>query len=873
MALPAMAKNIKYSINEAWKFALVNNAEAYKVDIDDKGWEVVSFPHTWNNKDAVDEVPGFFRGEGWYRKQTYIGDVAKDKTVYLYFEGANQTTDVYVNQKHVGTHKGGYGRFSFDITPYIKVGEKNSFAFKVDNSYDKMIPPLSADFTFFGGIYRDVYLQIENPVHISLLDKASSGTYITTPEVSEKGAAVEVKTLLNNHTASRRNVVIEYTILSPRGTKVGQASLKKALTAKAENIEMAQKFSISNPELWSTDTPQLYTLLTAVKDAKTKEVLDESQENFGLRWFSFDADKGFFLNGKHLKLIGTSRHQCFLGMGNALDDQLHIRDVQLLKDMGGNFLRIAHYPQDPLVLEMCDKLGLITSIEIPIINAITEDQEFLDNSLYMMDEMMKQNFNHPSLVLWTYMNEVMLRLPYKQDSEEYKAYAKEVNRHAEAIEKSIRALDPYRYTQIPFHAAIDRYADAGLVDIPMTVGLNLYSGWYNPGIENIEKDILDFKSKYPTVPITISEYGADVDVRIHSEKPERFDFSVEFGDLFHEHYLKTFLKHDFVAGTNIWNLNDFHSEIRTDAIPRINSKGITGLDRTPKNTYWLYKATLVKEPFMKIASADWKYRTAQDAGNGTYTQKVKVYSNQALVDLYHNGKLVSKVKLNNHVGEADVAFQNGVNTLEARVADINLSDIAEVHYTIIPQVLDNSFTELNVLLGTDRMFEDKTFKTSWIPEKEYAKGSWGYVGGERFRAKTGFGSLPAADLDVLGTDKDPIFQTQRVDIESFKADVANGKYAVYLYWADFNRAESKEVVAYNLGNDRVYEKIQPRVFDVAINNQKVLENYDIPNEVGTGRAIVKKFDIDVNDNEGLSIDFTPVEGNVILNAIRIVKKN
>lgn len=495
-----LSAGVKYSMNETWRFQLTPSSDAHKIDFNDKDWSVISIPHTWNAQDATDEVSGYFRGQGWYRKNTYIGNIANNKVVYLYFEGANQVTDVYVNEHFVGQHKGGYTRFSFDITPYIQTNANNLIAIKVDNSHNELIPPLDADFTFFGGIYRDIYLQIENKIHLSLSDKSSGGVYITTPKVTKEKAEIEVKSLINNSSQEKKKVKIEYYILSPNGKQVAQAFKTVNLQRKTENVIHTEKFHIVNPELWSIQTPNRYTLQTIIRDNKSNQLLDESIENFGLRWFSIDAEKGFFLNGEHIKLMGTCRHQCFKDMGIALEDELHIRDVYLLKNMGGNYLRIAHYPQDPLILDLCDKLGIVTSVEIPVINAVTEKEEFLQNSLYMMDEMMKQNYNHPSLVLWTYMNEIMLRPPYKSDTEDYKTYCKEVNRQATALEKHIRELDPYRYTQIPFHAGFKGYKDAELNSIPMTIGLNLYMGWYSPGIEQIEGTILRFKKTIRVFP-------------------------------------------------------------------------------------------------------------------------------------------------------------------------------------------------------------------------------------------------------------------------------------------------------------------------------------------------------------------------------------
>lgn len=857
--------SVKYSINEAWTFSLEDGG--------DKNQSVISFPHTWNAADAIDEVPGFFRGVGWYTKAILIPTSFEDKIIYMYFEGANQLVDLYINDQHVGQHKGGYTRFCFDISKYLKYGVENLFSVKVDNSHNPLIPPLSADFTFFGGIYRDVYFEIKDSVHISPMDMASSGVYVSTPMVSEAKATIEISTLINNKTARNENIILEHKVCTSNGILVKEIAKNYNVKAETENVPLATSIDILDPVLWSPDSPNLYTLQTIVRDKKTSTILDEVTTSFGLRWFNFDADKGFTLNGIPLKLIGTNRHQCFLGKGNALEDEIHVRDIKLLKDMGGNFLRVSHYPQDPLILEMCDKLGIIASVEIPIVNAVTEDQEFLDNSLLMAQEMVKQNFNHPSLVMWSYMNEVMLRPPYKKNDEKYKSYCKEVNRQAQAIDNAIRELDPSRYTMVAFHGSVSSYEDAGMFDIPMIIGWNLYQGWYGGTFDGFDEFLLDYKKKYPTKPTLITEYGADVDTRIHSFSPERFDFSVEYGDAYHEHYLKSIQKYDFISGATIWNLNDFHSEVRADAVPHVNSKGITGLDRTPKNTYYLYKAHLTAEPFVKIASADWVLRSGSETGANRCDQSLKIYSNQPEVTVFHDGQELGIVKIKDGVGEIMIPYHQGVNHIEARLMDANISDLYTPHFDLIAEKLDEDFKELNINMGTNSYFEDKAGGIIWMPEQAYSVGSWGYLGGEVYRPKTSFGSLPSAAIDILGTKNDPLFQTQRVGLEAFKADVPNGKYAIYLYWADLNKKSQDEVLAYNLGNDAIHSKIEDRVFDVYINAEKVLDQFDIPNSVGTERAIVKKILIDVNDNQGLNIRFVPIEGKTILNAIRIFKTN
>ncbi len=852
----------KFTINEAWKF--------YTEETGKSRTRIVSFPHTWNNSDVLDDQPGFFRGTGVYSKTLAVPADYKNKTVYIYFEGANQVTDVYINGRPAGQHKGGYTRFCFDISPFLKFGENNEISIHVNNAHNVSIPPLSADFTFFGGVYRDVYLDVKEKVHISPADLASSGVYIRTPRVTAQRADAEIETVLDNKTSLAQELIIEHCILRPDGRETERKEISLRLAPNQTGHRIHSAHTINDPQLWSTETPQLYRVKTTVKDKKTGKVWDETTHTFGLRWFRFDPEKGFFLNDQYLKLIGTNRHQDFKEKGNALEDAYHIRDMKLLKAMGGNFLRISHYPQDPLILEMCDQLGILASVEIPIVNAVTESQAFLDNSVFMAEEMVRQNFNHPSLIMWSYMNEVMLRPPYKATDAAYLPYCREVNRQALAIEKKIREMDPARYTMVAFHGSVKAYEDAGLFDVPMIIGWNLYQGWYSDKLENFDQFLLNYHAKYPDKPTIISEYGADVDSRIHSSHPERFDFSVEYGDLYHEHYLKTILKFDFLAAAALWNLNDFHSEVRKNAVPHINSKGITELDRTPKNTYHLYQARLTTTPLVKIASSDWQNRAGAATSAGVCTQAVKIYANRSPVSVFHNGKKVAEAVITDGTGQVEIPFREGINRIEARLEKENLSDVYVVNFTLYPQKLSSAFRELNVLLGTQRSFEEKETATHWIPEKPYETGSWGFTGGEAYRSKTRFGELPAAEINILGTSLDPIFQSQRVGIETFKADVPPGKYAIYLYWADLSTPENEEAIPYNLGNDSVGEKTTEHLMDVFINQVKVLEAYSPALEAGIQRAVIKKLETDIS-GEGLTVGFKSLKGKSILNAIKILK--
>lgn len=878
----AQSKQLQ-TINNNWEFhkgdISVIPADIAKENSTDS-WQRVTIPHTWNNVDAVDDTPGYFRGACWYKKSIVIDAKQKDDNArtLIYFEGANQVTNLYINGQWVGQHQGGYTRFHFDITKFLKFGEKNILAVKVDNSYNKDIAPLTADFTFFGGIYRDVFLVTVNEVHFSMDDFSASGVFVTTPTVSKDQAKVLVKTLISNETNQNKTVVLVNRIMDKNGKLVAEKTQKVKINKNEKNVSFLKEILIDKPQLWSPNTPYLYQVVTQIKDAKTGQILEESVESLGIRWFKFDPEKGFFLNGEYLKLIGTNRHQDFLNKGNALTDEMHIRDIRLLKEMGGNFLRISHYPQDPTVLEMCDRLGILASVEIPIVNAITESKEFTDNCLFMAEEMVKQNYNHPSLIIWAYMNEVLLRVPFDEnkDKERYTIYVGNVKKLASKIENRIRELDPNRYTMIVNHGGIERYKNAGITDVPMILGWNQYQGWYGGEFVGFDTNLNKFHAEFPNQSIIITEYGADVHNRLHSFESERFDYTVEYGNKYHEHYLKAIMDRRYIVGANIWNLNDFYSETRGYARPRTNLKGITTLDREKKDTWWLYKTVLSDKPIIKFGQNEWKIRGGVANLGTTYcTQPITVYSNGSAVQLTHND-VVYNAEVRNSIAHFSVPFVNGKNKLEAKTSSEskNYTDLLEVDFRLAPNKFSefkDDFYELNVLLGSKRIYEDRVKSQVWIPEQQYSAGSWGYIGGEPYRPKTKYGSLPSSELDIIDTEDDPVYQTQRVGIEKFKLDVPDGKYVISLHWAELESDSKHEKLVYNLGDDKVSEAATMRVFNVLVNNEYIEKNLNITEQYGAEKAIVKRYEIVVSNGKGITIDFEKIKGNTVLNAIQIRK--
>ena len=869
-------QRVVYTINDGWKFTKGSPFEAQLTGCDDSSWETVNIPHTWNDKDADDETPGFYRGPVWYRKQLFIDKSQEGRRAMIYFEGANQEVRFYLNGQFVGEHKGGYTRFCFDITPHLRYGQENLFAIYVNNVYNPNIPPLSADFTFFGGIYRDVYLQFMNPVHIATNDYASSGVYIRTPEVNNSAASVEITTLLTNDMPQATEIRVENIICDADGKEVKKTQAEVKLAAGETKTDISKKIKIDSPRLWDIDDPYRYMVYTRILDKRKGTLLDEVVNPLGLRWFKFDSEKGFFLNGKGRKLIGTARHQDYFQKGNALRDELHVQDVLLLKEMGGNYLRVSHYPQDPVIMEMCDKLGIVTSVEIPVVNAVTETEEFLHNSVEMAKEMVRQDFNRPSVMIWGYMNEIFLRRPYTEGKqlEDYYRFTEKV---ARALEATIREEDPSRYTMMAYHNMPQYYEDAHLTEIPMIQGWNLYQGWYEPDINEFQR-LLDRAHKaYKGKVLMVTEYGPGVDPRVHSYQPERFDFSQEYGLVYHKHYLNEMMKRPFIAGSSLWNLNDFYSESRVDAVPHVNNKGVVGLNREKKDVYWFYKTALSRRPILVIGNREWKSRGGVvNTAQKECIQSVPVFSNAEEVELFVNNKSLGKKKIENNYALFDVPFVGGENLLEAVAVtgDNKLCDMLRIQFQLVGSQLKDEavpFTEINVMLGSPRYFEDRAANVAWIPEQEYKPGSWGFIGGTSYRRKTGFGTMLGSDIDIHGTDMNPIFQTQRVGIKSFKADVPDGEYSVYLHWAELESDKEREALVYNLGADSEQTFAGNRSFGISINGTTVSDDFNVARDYGYARAVIKKFVITVKDGKGVSVDFHKKEGEPILNAIRIYR--
>jgi beta-galactosidase len=873
----------KYTINSNWKFTKRKSNLQTINQLQNSEWKLIQLPHTWNDKDVLDDEDGYYRGTAWYKKELHIPDKQPEKQVFIYFEAANQVAKLYVNNQFVGEHSGGYSAFAFNITPHLnKNNEPNQLLVEVNNEHNLDIPPHNADFTFFGGIYRDVYLIITNDIHFDVTNFASDGVFISTPTVTNNKAVVNVKGSFINQSKQKQKLTIVTIIRDAKNNEVITFNKKVKVKPNKKQSFLLESPEIKNPQLWSPENLYLYSASTQIRD-RDNNLLDEIICPLGFRYFRFDADSGFFLNGEACKLIGTSRHQDFDLMGNALPDEYHYRDMKMIKETGMNFVRISHYPQDRAVMEACDRLGLINVVEIPLIGGVVKSDAFFEACKNMQREMIRQNYNHPSTVMWAYMNEVQFTPPggfkdYSLYTEKELEYFKNINELAQILEDLTRKEDPHRYTNIPMAGNFERFpvgVESGICDIPMVVGWNLYNGWYFEGFDQFDVYVdslhrKDLKHK----PFFVTEYGAGADPRIRSEKPQRFDFSVEWQNLFHEHHLQAILDRPYVTASAVWNFADFNSESRKDAVPHINNKGLVTIDRKPKDSYFYYKAVLSDEPMIKIAPVNYSLRAGieENPGDKFCKKDVWVYSNADKITLYHNGKKMESRNVDQAKEIFRIPFVTGLNTLEA-VAKTKKGihkDFQEVDFILYPKDLKNAKVprSININVGAPFYFTDNAGNL-WLPDKPYETGNWGYVEGIPVSRENWVGKLIGVDDNILATEDDPLFQTQRINLNSYKLDVPDGVYKLKLCFADILTPKNRKLLPEDVKNNIV--KKRECQFNLTINKNSFVKSIDVGEEAGLLIPLIYETEVAVSNGEGLNLSFTSTDGITILNAIRVIK--
>ena len=601
------------SLNDGWIFC--KNGEK----------ETVNIPHTWNGLDGQGAgEDGYFRGACTYTRilPKYSGKV------YLEFLGANSLCTVKINGRVAGKHEGGYSTFRLDITKLL-TSPKNFLEVTVDNSESKTAYPGFADFTFYGGLYRGVNLIYDVPeTHFSLTDYGSKGVYVT-PKMN---GDVYVKAVVSGY---HTGVKVRYDVMDAQGKVVATAGDK-------------EKLHVDNPTLWNgMENPYLYTLKASVID--NGAVMDEVKLRFGFRDIKFDSDNGCILNGKHIKLKGVSRHQDREEIGNALTIAEHTEDLELIKDMGANSIRLAHYQQAGEFYDLCDEMGFLVWAEIPVISRYNKKAQ--DNALQQLEELIKQNMHHASIFCWGVQNEITIT----SENETLIEGIRELNDYAKMLDPS-RATTQAQFTMCKPDSQLN-----GITDI---LAYNHYFGWYMKTCDGLDEWLANFRSVNPGLKMGISEYGAEGVLGYFSDDPVQGDYSEGYQAKYHEHYVKTINAHDWIWGSYVWNMFDFGSAVRNEGgVKGRNNKGLVTFDRkNKKDAFYLYKAFWSDDKFVHLVGDRYPLRTI---GAKTFT----VYSNCDKVTLKVGSKQKTVTAEGVFVFE-DMEIKAGDNKIVITAGDI-----------------------------------------------------------------------------------------------------------------------------------------------------------------------------------------------------------
>lgn len=591
----------------------------------------ISLPHTWNNLDGQDgeDDGSYWRGIGSY----HIALPARTAGCkqYIEFQGANHVATVYCNGRELGTHRGGFSTFRFELTDALTDGE-NILTVEVTNAPSDVYPQM-ADFTFFGGLYRAVQFIEVAPAHFDLLKCGTSGVFVT-PRASG-GVRIDA------FPVGAAGCTVKAVLADAEGRAVAEAE------APAESHTVLN-LKVENPHLWNgRPDPYLYTArLSLVADGAEQDAVTET---FGFRSFHVDPERGFFLNGKSYPLHGVSRHQDRLDMGWALTPKEHEEDIALIEEVGANTIRLAHYQHDAYFYDLCDKSGMVIWAEIPFISKFNPSQAAHDNTISQMTELVAQNYNHPSICFWGISNEITI------GGEDEALYRNLCELHA-----LCKRLDPSRLTTMAEVSMVPM--DSEQVYITDVLSYNHYFGWYMGDVADNGPWMDAFHKMNPDRALGISEYGAEAILSWHSAKPENHDYTEEYQARYHHEMLKTFAARPYLWSTHVWNMFDFAADARDEGgCKGRNNKGLVTYDRkTKKDSFFIYKAYWNAEPMVHVAG-----RRFADRAPGERT--VTVYTNQPEVTLLLNGQPVATVEAVDHVAIfEELPLQAGANTVTAR---------------------------------------------------------------------------------------------------------------------------------------------------------------------------------------------------------------
>jgi beta-galactosidase len=885
-ALPGYAcaqdPRVLMSLNAGWRFK--QSAEPAAVaspSFDDSSWEAVEIPHTWNRigNEGTQRSPlsNSVQGTGWYRLKFAAPPTgARPRRYFLEFDAVGAIADVWLNGRHLGRHAGAFSRFRFDATAAVARSGENVLVVKADNSRAQPgsatadVIPLSGDFFVFGGIYRAVRLVATDPVHIDMLDYGGPGAYARALSIGPAAAVVQVSSRLVNDGPKPTRVRLETDVVDAEGKVVASASSQAVLpgsagassTALAHSRNSAAAASgvvnpavisasvrVPQPRLWQgTRDPYLYRIVVTVR-SPDGAILDRVTQPLGLRTLAFDPDKGFFLNGEHLLLRGAAMHQDRPVKGWAISPADQQQDFDFLTDMGGNAVRLAHYQHDARSYELADERGIVAWAEIPLVNQVSFDgtpasPALAANATRQLIELIRQNYNHPSIAVWSIANEVDLRATQASGASRPRALLESLNRLA-------KSEDPGRFTTLadccevglPPHRGGDVAYSAPrdpIVGITDTVGYNRYFGWYTGTFADFGPMLDAAHARHAGLPLAVSEYGAGAALTQHSDDPAGGPINPhgrphpeELQNAYHEASWNALRARPYLWGVFIWNLFDFSSDSRQEGdLTDVNEKGLVSYDRTvAKDAFYFYRANWSAQPTLHLVGRRYTDRPYA-------VLDVKAYSNATQAHLWLNGVEQGVTTCAGGICVwPGIHLASGANELraEADVAGAQASDTLRWTFTGSPAIVRIKAGDIS----------------GYVAAKEQRYGSDAYFTGGEGRGVDPPDTPAGKATEVAGGDP-RLYNSFREGDFSYRVPVPDGRYRITAGFVEPTAGKPGE-----------------RVFDVKVNGRTVLQSFD-PFTAAGGRlkGVERTFEASARDGN-LLIEFRPSRGRALVCSLSI----
>jgi beta-galactosidase len=863
----AVDPRVEMSLRDGWRFKLGPDTATELQAEPDATWTTVSVPHTWNRVGYYKDAPASHintaqnvvttQGVGWYKLVFTPPANVEGMESFLQFDAASRIATVWLNGTMLGTHRGGFSRFRLNSTAALKPGQENTLTVKVDNTKPALgsstadVLPLTGDFFVYGGLYRPVSLVFTRKMHLDLMDYGSSGVYAKTTSIAPAGAEVQVRARVRNDSEQSGAVMVRTLIIDAQGKVAAQQ--EQSVTVEAANVvESTANVAVPHPHLWQgVENPYLYRLVVELSN-KSSQLVDRVSLPFGIRLVRFDADRGLFLNGKHVAIHGVGYHQDREGKGWASQPEDVAADEAMMREMGVTGIRLTHYQHGQPIHDLADRNGLVLWDEIPLVSQWTLGESLeptlalRENARQQLRELIAQDYNHPSVITWSIGNEIDFGNSIPAFVGNKSGAVPDPLPLLKELNQLAHELDPGRPTTLATCCEGIRYAPDTVVPITASVtdlsGANRYFGWYygKPSDSGPHLDTLHHTR--PAQPMAVTEYGAGGAVSLHSDNalggPESRNRpqAEEYESYIHEQNWTTMRGKPYLWGTFLWNSFDFGSTSRSEGNAQdINTKGIVTFDhKHRKDAYFFYKANWTATPTVHINSSLYTERAYRIAD-------VRVYSNALKTSLKVNGKLIGVLAdcPDRICAWNGIVLSPGANNIIATGSFPNGDAEDKVQWHLSDAAAKGTYIDCGALVAGES------------PDKRFGSDTFFEGGTAQVITGPGAGFRAPAPASIAGTSSSEVAATYRSGSFTYRVPVADGPHSVILTFVEPSLHPGE------------------RIFDVFANEQKIVANLDVAAAAG-GALIAYQRRFEVNAREGkVILEFRPTKGDAIVSAIEM----